>query len=500
MRFVNRIVAMVAATSLCLSQVASAADPQFLGALGGTGNTLAEVEVNKGRPLRLPAAAASVAIANPQIADVQVVSPRLLFINGRGVGETSLIAVDARDNVIIEGDIVVTHNLSRLKKAAKGIAPQNDIVAGSSDNAIILEGKIDSPVQAEKLQRLASSFLVGENQQVINMMDTSQSDQVMLKVKIVELARSELKRFGINWESVINAGNFVFGLARGRDAVNSVGQLIRSADGDNSVLAGWRNGNLSVNAVIDALENDGLVSVLAEPTLTTRSGQQASFLAGGEYPIPVPGNDGVVTIQYRQFGVSLQFTPVVLSKDKISLTVLPEVSALSQQNAITGGDFGTIPSLTTRRASTTVDLGTGQTFAIAGLLRSDVNSNNSKVPLLGDVPIVGSLFQTTEYGNDQTELVILVTPYIVKPVDNEKQLATPLDGYTPPTDGERILLGRLHGESAKLADSERSDAQPTQPEARVESVSETPITTAEPAKPAVISDQDFIGQAGFVMR
>ena len=480
MMLVKRSVALLATLSVLHTSVAGAQQsPEFLGALEGGRSAIVEVEVNKGKPLRLPAAAASVAIANPQIADVQVVSPRLLFINGKGIGETSMIVVDARDNVILEGDIAVTHNLSRLKKAAKDIAPNNPISAASSDNAIILEGKIDSPVQAEKMQRLASSFLTGENQQIINMLDTSQSDQVMLKVKIVELSRSELKRFGINWESVISAGNFVFGLARGRDIIAAGGELIRSADGDNSVLAGWRNGNLSVNAVIDALENDGLVSVLAEPTLTTRSGQAASFLAGGEYPIPVPGDDGTVTIQYRQFGVSLQFTPVVMSKDKISLTVLPEVSALSQQNAITGGDFGTIPSLTTRRASTTVDLGTGQTFAIAGLLRNDVDSNNSKVPLLGDVPVFGSLFRTTEYENEQTELVILVTPYIVKPVDDATKLATPMDGYTPPSDGERILLGRLHGEGKKLPDSQES---------------------SDEAVAASVEGTGFGGQAGFVMR
>lgn len=486
MNGLKRSIAAIAAMSLLSSSIAGAQSPEFIGALDGARSAILEVEVNKGKPLRLPAAAASVAIANPAIADVQVVSPRLLFINGKGVGETSMIVVDARDNVILEGDISVTHNLSRLKKAAKDIAPNNDITAGSSDNAIILEGKIDSPVQAEKMQRLASSFLTGENQQIINMLDTSQSDQVMLKVKIVELSRSELKRFGINWESVINAGNFVFGLARGRDAIGAGGALIRSADGDNSLQLGYNNGNASVNAVIDALENDGLVSVLAEPTLTTRSGQAASFLAGGEYPIPVPGQDGTVTIQYRQFGVSLQFTPVVMSKDKISLTVLPEVSALSQQNAITGGDFGTIPSLTTRRASTTVDLGTGQTFAIAGLLRNDVDSNNSKVPFLGDVPVFGSLFRTTEYENEQTELVILVTPYIVKPVNDATKLATPMDGYTPPSDGERILLGRLHGESKKLPDSEAP------------STTTAPVAAA--GQEAVAESGGFSGQAGFIMR
>ncbi len=454
----------VLAALLCLATAASAQAPDFYATLGANagGADLMEVELNKGKPLHLSQPAASVAISNPAIADVQVVSPRLLFINGKSVGETSIIAVDARDNIIVEGNIVVTHNLSRLRRAAGDMFKDSTpIDATSTDNAIILKGKIGSPVEAEKLQRLASSFLQGDNQRIINMLDTSDSDQVMLKVRIVELARAELKRFGINWENVMNSGNFLFGVVRGRDALGAGDAIIRSAGGDNSFHVGYNGGGQDINAVIDALENDGLVSVLAEPNLTTRSGQTASFLAGGEYPIPVPGQNGAVTIEYRQFGVSLQFTPVVMTKDRISLTVLPEVSALSQQNAITGGDFGTIPSLTTRRASTTVDLGTGQTFAIAGLLRSDINSNNSKVPLLGDIPVLGALFRTNEYQNNQTELVILVTPYLVKPVDRTEKLATPIDGYTPPSDMERVMLGRLHGESERMPDSiQKKDTTP----------------------------------------
>ena len=462
--YAKRFLALFASITLLSGNVSGAVNPppssDFLQALGAASDgSLIEVEVNKGRPLRLPQAAASVAIANPAIADVQVVSPKLLYVNGKAVGETSLIAVDAQDNIISEGTVVVSHNLSRFKKAASDMLAGEPVDAVSTDNAIILKGKINSPVESEKVQRLATSFLVGENQKVINMLDSSESDQVMLKVKIVELSRSELKRFGINWENVLNAGNFVFGVARGRDVIDATGAFIRPTNGDNAFGIGFRDGQQSINAVIDALENDGLVSVLAEPNLTTRSGQTASFLAGGEIPIPVPGQDGTVTIEYRQFGVSLQFTPIVLSKDKISLTVLPEVSALSEQNSIQGGNFGTIPSLTTRRASTTVDLGSGQTFAVAGLLRNDVNSSNSRVPLLGDLPLFGGLFRNTEYENNQTEVVILVTPFIVRPVNRESELATPMDGFVPPTDAERIMLGRLHGETAKATNSERREEE-----------------------------------------
>ncbi|MDX2096004.1 MAG: type II and III secretion system protein family protein [Alphaproteobacteria bacterium] len=439
----------------------AAGGDDFYSALGGA----IQVEINKGTPVHLSAAATSVAIADPAIADVQVISPRLLMVAGRGVGETSILAVDARDNVILQGTVNVTHNLSRLTRALNEMNPAAKISATSADNAIVLKGKVDSPVLSEKLQRLASGFLSGDKQQVINMLDTSAGDQVMLKVRVVELRRSELKRFGINWESVINSGNFVFGLAQGRDfigntlnAAGSLNTFDRSSGGENGILAGFNDGRTSLNTMIDALETDGLISVLAEPNLTTRSGQQASFLAGGEIPIPVQGENNAVTIQYRQFGVSLQFTPIVLSKDKISLTVLPEVSALSEDNRVTTTSGVSVPSITTRRASTTVDLGSGQTFAVAGLLRSDNANSVSKFPFLGDLPVLGALFRSSSFRNDQTELVILVTPYIVKPVDDPSKLLTPLDGLNPANDFERIVLGRLTSESPMLPDSAKPEA------------------------------------------
>lgn len=487
------------ATLVLLTAANASAQSAFYEALGGQGDGELSVEINKGTPVRLPAPAASVAVADPAIADVQVISPRMLYINGRGIGETSLIAVDGSDNIIYETTIDVTHNLSRLHRATQEVSPNNDVVATSTDNAIILKGKVDSPVAAEKIQRLASSFLRGDGQSVINMLDTSATDQVMLKVRIVEVARNELKRFGINWESILNPGNFVFGIGQGRDFLDATGSFTRSSAGDNSFFIGHRTGSHSINAAIDALESDGLVSVLAEPNLTTRSGQTASFLAGGEVPIPVvqasTGTQPVASIEYRQFGVSLQFTPIVMSPEKISLTVLPEVSAISETNSVDQNGFN-VPSFTTRRASTTVDLGTGQTFAIAGLLRSDQGNNIDKFPILGDVPVIGALFRSSEYQNNQTELVILVTPYIVQPVNDPKKFATPLDGYKPANDGERILLGKLHGETELPVAPASPQAAPVA--APVPTVTSAPIAAA-PA-PSAMPAQGIGGQAGFLIR
>lgn len=403
------------------------------------------MEINKGQVIRLAMPATSVAVANPEVADVQVVSPTLLYVSAQGVGETSILAVNENDGVILQADIQVTHNISKLRSALSETLRNSDIQIDSTDKAIVLKGSVESPYVAEQIQRVATSFLGGEGQSVINLLDTSAGDQVMLKIKIAEVSRTELKRFGINLESILNSGNFLFGLATGRDiATNAAGSLLRNS-ADNALYTGFNSGSASINSIIDALEDDGLVTVLAEPNLTTKSGVKASFLAGGEFPVPVSGEEDTVTIQYRPFGVSLNFTPVVLSEGKISLTVSPEVSSVSNLNSVTANGFE-IPSITTRRTSTTVEVGSGESFAIAGLLnRRDMN-DISKVPGLGDIPVLGALFRSTQYQQEQTELVIIATPYIVRPVSAEVELATPVDGYVPASDSERILEGKLYHE------------------------------------------------------
>lgn len=404
------------------------------------------VEINKGQSIRTSVPVASVVVANPDIADVQVITPKRLYVNGRSIGETSLIAVDENDRVIVNATITVTHNLSKLQQMIQTAVPGSQVMIDSTDNAIILNGSVASPNVAEKVQRIAASFL-GQQQSVINMLNTAQGDQVMLQVKIAEVSRSELKRFGINLEALLNSGNFLFGLATGRDFVGATNGIVRNGL-DNALYAGYSGGRASVSSIVDMMENDGLMTVLAEPNLTTKSGVAANFLAGGEFPIPVSGENNAVTIEYRPFGVSLDFTPVVLDERRISLTVSPEVSSISNANAVTANGFQ-IPSIITRRAATTVELGSGESFAIAGLLnRSDMN-DMSKVPGLGNLPVLGALFRSSEFRQEQSELVIIVTPYIVRPVDTE--LATPLDGYIPASDMERILLGKLYHEPGKAA-------------------------------------------------
>lgn len=404
------------------------------------------IEINKGKLVRLKKPATSVIIADPEIADIQVISPSLVYVNGRAVGETTIFAVDNDDFEILNAVVNVTHNLSKLNKTVKAMLPLADVNFNSVDNALVVNGYVDSPLEADSVSRLATPFLRPE-QTLVNMLKTGGSDQVTLMVKVAEVSRSELKRFGIHLENIINTGNFVFGLANGRDVIGAASGLTRSGL-DGSIFGGFNSGSGSINTVIDALEDEGLLSILAEPSLTAMSGKPASFLAGGEFPVPTVDDEGSVSVEFRPFGVSLAFSPVVMTKDKISLTVAPEVSTLSELGAIEVSGFN-IPSLSTRRAETTVELGSGQTFAIAGLLQNNTSNDVDKFPGLGDIPVLGALFRSSEWRRDQTELVILVTPYIVSAVSDPSRMALPQDGLVAPTDLERILFGKIYHEYNK---------------------------------------------------
>lgn len=403
------------------------------------------LEYNKGRLVTLDGNASSVMVANPNIADIQIISPRTVFVHGRAIGETSFMALDNNDYPIYEATIEVTHNLSKLKRAVENLVPDADIHFRTVDSGIVMEGFTDTPEQSEMIYNLASGFLTGDGEQVLNMINTAGSDQVTLKVKVAEVSRSELERFGINLTALLNQGNFAFQLLQGRNFLSG-GNPTRNGS-DNSLFFNWdRGSDGNVSGIIDILESDGFVSTLAEPTLTTTTGQTANFLAGGEVPIPNVSPEGQISVEYRDFGISLEFTPTVMSDGKISLRVVPEVSSLTSINSLQVSSSVTynVPTLLVRRAETTVELASGQSFAIAGLYSNDNNNSIEKFPGLGEIPVLGALFRSQEFQNDQTELVIIVTPYITKPVSSETQLATPLDGYYPPTDLQRILLGNLY--------------------------------------------------------
>ncbi len=403
------------------------------------------LEIRKGQLIRLDRPAAAVFVADPEVADVQAHSPTLVYVFGRRSGTTTLYAVDEGEQVLLSRNVVVEHHLSGLQEVIREIAPDSRIEVRSVDGGIILDGAVGDAAKAQELREVAGRYL-GENETLINRMTVTAPTQVNLRVRVAEVSREVTKLFGINWEGVFSPGDFLFGLATGRAFTTAGGfPLNRFADPagvGNSFFGNYSNGDVSINGIVDALEREGLVNVLAEPNLTALSGETASFLAGGEFPVPVgQDDDNNIEIQFKQFGVSLAFTPTVLGAGRISMRVRPEVSDLSDKGAIKLNDL-VIPALSTRRAETTVELGSGQSFAIGGLISNSTRNNLDKVPGLGDVPVLGPLFRSTRFQRSESELVIIVTPYLVAPVGGAR-LATPRDGLEDPSDLQRLIEGRL---------------------------------------------------------
>ena len=316
------------------------------------------IEVGKGQVIRLPRPASTVFVADPEVADVQAQSPSIIYLFGRRAGTTSLFAVDDEDTVLLRSTVRIDHNLAGLREAIDRLLPSSSVEVGSVDSSIVLDGIVESPSEAEELRSLAARYL-GEDETLLNRTRVSAPTQVHLRVRVAEVSREVIKEFGINWETLFNSGNFTFGFASGRDLISDGNAILRSPAnaGGNAPGIGFGNfssGSASVSTAIDALAEEGLVTVLAEPNLTALSGETASFLAGGEFPIPVASDDNEIEIEFKEFGISLAFTPTVLSANRISLRVRPEVSELSDNGAITIGGL-TIPALATRRAETTVE-------------------------------------------------------------------------------------------------------------------------------------------------
>lgn len=400
------------------------------------------VEVQKGSLIRLSAPASTVFITNPDIADVQIKSPTLIYVFGKAPGETALYALSANDEVLFNGIVSVKHNLSRLQGAMRQLLPGSAIVVNSVENSIVLTGRVGSAVEAEDAGLLAASFAGGATR-IINRVQINSPVQVNLRVRIAEVSREIVKQIGFRWDFRSLSGDFFGGFVSGA-ATTVVGNsgIESFLVNDNTFTSSFRGDNFSIDTLLDALETEGLLSMLAEPNLTALSGETASFLAGGEFPIPVPQKDNAITITFKRFGIGLAFTPTVLSDQQINLKINPEVSQLTSAGAIEIAGFS-VPALTTRTAETTVELGSGQSFAIAGLIQSNVVRGLSKLPGLGDLPILGALFRSDEFQREETELVIIVTPYIVRPV-SAPRMALPTDGIQFPGDVDRILKGESY--------------------------------------------------------
>jgi len=418
-----------------------------------SGHTLA-IQVNQGQLVRIDKPVESVFVANSTIADVAIKSPQLIYVFAKRPGTTTLYAVGANDEILASVTLTVTHNLSRLDQAIAELMPGRNIAATSIDGGIVLTGMVGSPGEAEDARRLAARF-IGQNEEVINRLQVNAPNQVNVRVRIAEVNKSVLRNLGINWDAAIQKGGFAFGLLTAFPlglsnvlAASTGGSTAGGATGGagQTVSAG----PLDLTATMDLLAQEGLVSLLAEPNLTAVSGQTATFLAGGEFPVPVSqstSGTNAITIQFQQFGVSLAFTPTILSANRISMRVRPEVSALSDQGAVSANGFS-IPSLTVRRAETTVELASGQTFAIAGLVENTNQITANEVPGLGDIPVLGELFKSDKFQHNESELVILATPFVVQPISNPAAPALP----TEPTMGAEGSQ-RIAGSSSSTAGS-----------------------------------------------
>lgn len=396
------------------------------------------LSVGSGRLVQLNGTMADVFIANDGIADVQVRSNESVYIFGKAPGQTTVYATDRSGRVIYSASIRVGQNLASVDQMLTLAMPESNITATPMNGLVLLTGTVGAPADVEEAQRLVQAF-VGDGTQVISRLRTATPQQVMLKVTIAEVSRTLTRGVGTNLQGVGN--NFSFGT--GRDFIDDAGQGLVSSPGTTAIGRVLNVLGVDLTGAVDLNENNGLVTILAEPTLTALSGETASFLAGGEFPIPIAQALGTTSIEFRSYGVGLAFSPTVLEGGRISMRVRPEVSELSSAGAVQFNGT-TIPALTTRRVETTVELGSGQSFVIGGLLRNTGNNSISRTPFLGNLPIIGSLFRSNSFRREETELVIVVTPYLVQPV-SAGRIALPTDGFRHANDGQRILMGREHG-------------------------------------------------------
>lgn len=406
------------------------------------------VGLNKSLIVDLPRAARDILVSSPEIADAVVRSQRRSFIIGRKVGQTNVFFFDIEGRQILSLELEVVHDVAALSKTLRRLLPQSNIKVDGVADAIVLSGSAANAGDADRAVKITRQFIAdADGKRVVNMIGIEGDEQVALKVTIAEMQRNTIKQLGVNISAAGNIGSTVLNFA----SLNpfTLAGTPPSSAGFNSI--GGANCLVATAACADtilkALERNGLIRTLAEPTLTSLSGETASFLAGGEFPVPVGGDNDSVTIEFKPFGVNLAFTPVVLSEGRISLKIGTEVSELTNENAVAvavGEDaLLTIPGLKVRRSESTVELPSGGSLMLAGLIQENTKQELNGFPGLKDLPVLGSLFRSREFENSETELVVIATPYLVNPT-NRGELARPDEGFAQPSDIETTFMGRLN--------------------------------------------------------
>lgn len=388
---------------------------------------------SKSAVIKLPAAAKDVIVGESAIVDVVLRNRNTAYLFARTPGQTNVFFFDGEGREILHLDLEVTLDSKGLKKLLDRSLPGNRIDVDTTGNNVVLKGSVENAVESKMAEDLAGRFLStgnGQTSNIVNLLKLAEGDQVMLKVRVVELKRTVLKQLGVDLTGKLGFGPFSIDLS------NKPSNFIENS---TDTTIGWAAGGNSIDANIQALEGQGLATTLAEPTLTAISGAQASFRAGGEFPYRVldgTGADAKYTVEFKPYGVSLGFTPTVLSGGRIALNINTEVSELAR--FIDG-----VPAIDIRKAQTSVEIPSGGSMMLAGLIKNVSQQELRGAPGLRSLPVLGALFSSRNFQMNQTELVVIVTPYLARPVE-ERQLATPLDTYNPPTDKQQIFLGRLN--------------------------------------------------------
>jgi len=470
------------------------------------------LSIGRGQLVTVPGRMADVFVANDKVADVQVKSTSQLYVFGKAGGETTVYASNAGGDVIWSANVRVGSNLDSVDQMLGIAMPDARVNVSTMNGTVLLTGTVAAPEDAAEAERLVQAF-VGEGTNVISRLKMATPLQVNLQVRIAEVSRSFMRDVGVNLTTIDGTGGFQGGVGQAGRAFfntqyvgpgqalgvggpisvqipdpNNPGRFITAPGSSiNTGTVGSTFGfagkllGLNLLGALDLGETAGLVTTLSNPNLTALSGETADFLAGGEFPIPVSQGNNEVTIEYRKYGVSLAYTPTVLANGRISLRVRPEVSELTTQGAVTLNGFQ-VPGLTIRRAETTVELGSGQSFMIAGLMSNNALNQLKKTPGAGDIPLFGSLFRSTSFRRGETELVIVVTPYLVNPV-NAADIKLPTDGFQSPNDIQR-LFGNMENDG-------KSGAVRPGPTAADGDAANGPSVgaLAVPAPPGLLADQ-----------
>ncbi len=429
------------------SQPAWANDVRVLNS--GTSSSLS-VAMNRAVVVESETPFAELSIANPQIADISSLSDRTIYVLGRAPGITTLTLLDANGQLITNVEVKVAADVTEFKERLRQILPGENIEVRAANDGIVLSGTVSSTQKMERALELAKRYAP---ERVSNLMSVAGVQQVMLKVRFAEMQRSVSKSLGTSFALGGAALDGDLGVQSGTNAGASGtsqtsllgGNLPNARESNGALLLGFDVGAVEVGVLLEALESKGMVRTLAEPNLTALSGQEAKFLAGGEYPVPVAQEGGSVSVEFKPFGIELNFIPRVVDDDLINLELEAAVSSIDPANGLQLDAFR-IDAFSRREASTTVEMRDGESFAIAGLLQDDFRDVSGQVPWLGDIPVLGALFRSAEYQREQSELVIIVTPHLVTPTRGEA-LALPTDRVRPPTEKDLFLHGRVSDRS-----------------------------------------------------